>query len=434
MDNNKKKPEEIIDSLKGGSVFSFLKAPDNLTGGVPPPKPQPLTRPEPDRRSQDDTGLKNRLAELEAKIKSIEAEASKPTTAPAQEQTLDLFRVMEKRLAGLESRLAAVQERTEPAPDYEEKVRAMLIRAEGEIRGFLEEYRRSGEEKAAEMAELIAELGRKAGSDRLAISDGAAGLAGVRKALEAAGERSMALERSLEEGKIAVKALLMEERRLREEAAANVAGQFEKVGLETADGRQESGEALGELNGRLEEYRAALDETRNKAEAARKHGEELERALRETHEEVKDFLAVERRQREKAAVETAGWLDKIEQEIAAIKASMAKIPLEIAAIKDDVLGAANKVLAEAHERLEVLTGKMQGDILNAAAAKFSALQSIWKTAEVKIQAAQKTAYWAQEECEKLDTSLRLLEHKTNALDRKYSSYTAEPSKPGGGGQ
>ena len=371
---------------------------------------------------------------MEANIKKIEAEASKPAPSPAPDQTMDLFRIMEKRLAGLESRLAAVPERAGPAPDYEEKVRAMLMRAEGEIRGFLEEYRKSGEEKAAEMAELIAELGRKAGSDRLAISDGAAGLAGVRKALEAAGEPSMVLERSLEEGKIAVKALLVEERRLREDATVNVAGQLEKIGLAAAGGRQEIGEVLGELNGRLEEYRAALSETRNVAEAARKHGEELERALIENHEEVKDFLAVERRQREKAAVETAGRLDKIEQETAAIKASIAKLPLEIAAIKEDVLGAASNVLAEAHERLEVLTGKMQGDILNAAAAKFSALQSIWKTAEVKIQAAQKTAYWAQEECEKLDTGLRLLEHKTNALDRKYSSYTAEPSKPGGGGQ
>lgn len=354
MDNREKNPEDLFERLKGGSVFSFLKAAPDSTGGVPLAKPQPLTCPDPSRRHQDVPGLENRLAEAEAKIRRLETDAAKPSPPLLQSNVPELFCSIQKRLGELESRLAAAPEKAASAQDLEEKLKRLLENAEGGIRTLLEEYRRSVEEKTAKIAGLAEKLGQAAEHDRQANEAGAAELGRRLKALEV------------------------------------------------------------ELGAALEQLAAAL-----------------KRALKEGENTLTSLLAKERGRHEAAEAEAAGRLDMLEKETAGIKAVIDKYQLDLSVVKQNVCGTADRAYKEAHERLEALAVKLQGDIMTAASDKFSALRLKWEAAAVEIHNAQKTAYCALEKCEKLDKSLSFLDIKTGALERKYSRHDTAPTKPGG---
>lgn len=354
MDSSEKKPEDLFDRLKGGSVFSFLKAAPDSTGGAPLTKPQSLTCPDPSLRHQDVPGLESRLAEVEAKIRRLEADAAKPSPPLLQSNVPDLFCGIEKRLGELESRLAAAPDKAAFAQDLEEKLKRLLENAEGGIRALLEEYRRSGEEKTAKIAGLAEKLGQAVEHDRQANDAGAVELSRRLKVLEV--ERKAALEQL---------------------AAA------------------------------------------------------LKRALTEGDNTLTGLLAKERGRREAAEAEAAGRLGSLEKEMPGIKVVIDKYQLELSVLKQDVGGTADRAYKEAHERLETLVVKLQGDIMTAASDKFSALRLKWEAAAVEIHNAQKTAYCALEKCEKLDKSLSFLDIKTGALERKYSRHNTAPAKPGG---
>ena len=96
-------------------------------------------------------------------------------------------RILESRLAALESRPAATPKIGAPAPGLEAKLKQMLGNAESGIRSLLEEYRRSGEEKSAKISQLVTELGQAVEHNRRVSSGGAAELDRRLKAVEVEG-------------------------------------------------------------------------------------------------------------------------------------------------------------------------------------------------------------------------------------------------------
>lgn len=343
MNNSEKSPGGPSERLKGGSVFSFLKEPKGSGSGVPLTKPEPLTRPEPVRQPREVLELKNRLEQLEARTKRLEADSVKASSTPLQNAAPEFLVAIERRLKDLESKLAAASENPVPAPDLEEKLRRLLENSTGAIRILLEDYRRSGEEKTAEIAGLVEKLGQAAEHDRQSNCSGAAEL----------GRRLRALE----------------------------------VDREAV----------------LEQFAAAL-----------------KRALNEKDNTLTGLLEKEKERRETAEAKVVWRLDKIEKETMGINAVMDKYQLELSAVKQNAGGTADRAYREAHERLEALVVKLQGDIMTAASDKFSSLRLKWEAAAVEIHNAQKTAYCALEKCEKLDKSLSFLDIRTGALERKCS--------------
>lgn len=434
MNNHENKPEDLFERLKGGSVFSFLKAADGPAAGTPPPRPEPLTRPETVRQAQDNLELKNRLAELEAKIKKLEADAIKPASAPAAGVSQEVLSGLESRLAALESRPIPSLEAVAPVPDPEVKLKQMLGNTEGAIRILLEEYRCLGEKKSAEAARHLTELSRAVGQDRQVNSENVSELERRLKVVEVElggtlEQIAAALENALKEGEGVLRGLLAEERGLREETSLVAAGRLEKLEQEAVNSGQEKKEVLAELNRLGEDFKSGAKSMRDALAAAQRRMEALARSQEEGENEMKKLISEDRCSRGEAEAKTAALLGKFEQGTVEIKEDLGKLYSEVAKVQKDVLGIVVKVLDEERERLETLAVKTQADIMNAAGVKFSSLKSLWEGAAVEIRNAQKTAYCAVEKCEKLENALYFLDQKAGSLERKYSRYTEAAAKP-----
>lgn len=432
MDNNEKKPEDLFERLKGRSVFSFLKAADGSPGGVPPPGPEPLTRPESSGQTQSAMDLKSRLAEMEEKIKHLEKGAA------IQGEPPEFLRGIESRLAALESAPATTPGKNPCAQELEEKLKEKLAGTEVRISALLEKYRSSGEDELRKMKELVTELGRAADHDRLSRDGGEAEADRRLKLVEVElgdtlEQIAAALDRALKDGEKVLRCLLAEEQGLREKSALLVDERLEKLENEAVLGRREHEAVQAELSRLGEEFKGGFDVAHRALESAKERDELLELTLAESKSEVEILLAEGCRLREEAAAEVTVRLGKLEQETMALKTAMDEISLDMQTVRADVIKSTDSVIQDGRERLEGLAGKLQGDVMAAAGDKFSTLRTKWEAAAVEIHNAQKTAYCALEKCEKLDKSLFFLDLKTGALERKCSCYIPEQPKSGSGG-
>ncbi len=267
--------------------------------------------------------LKNKLAELEEKIKQLETGAFKQIAATAEGEAVVSSSAMETRIAELESRFGVLSESSLSVAGLENALKQMFANTDGGLGALLAEYRSSWENKIVKLTELVKEL-----------------------------------------------VLIIKHN------------------------RQESSDAAAEL-----EFR------------------------------VINLVEEERRRYESAEAEAAGMLNKLKQEEGALKAVVDKVTPDMLILKKDMVESVNNVVTEWNERMEVIAGKMQGDIMSAAREKFSGLRTSWETARIEIQNAQKTAYCALEKCEKLDKALSFLDIKTGVLERKYSRCISELPKP-----
>ncbi|OGR81790.1 MAG: hypothetical protein A2X32_09925 [Elusimicrobia bacterium GWC2_64_44] len=312
MNDESNKADKIFERLKGGSVFSFLKSSEDAAGAASQFKSEPLAPPEFAKPQQDVTGLKNKLAELEMKIKRLETEAETRRVAASQSGVPDSGAAVNNRLAALEAGMGELLKKTAQVPGLEANLKRMIENSENELKDLITGVRNCAESKAAEMAEHAAEMERAAGADRRA---GAAGADEIRRwAASLDTELRATLAGAASAMEKTAQAFSEEESRRRKKFESEIEERFGKIESVTAGILRSHETELAELTRRGETYAAGLKGTLGELGDLQEHLQSLERLVSENNAEVRTLVAAERGQRKKLESEARARLTKIECE------------------------------------------------------------------------------------------------------------------------